>query len=270
MAELFGRRVTVTIGEKGKEGLFVDGLRVKFRVEQSDEATPNKARVEIYNLSKANRDRVEKPGNYLILRAGYQGMTSRVFEGDIPESGVLTTKNGPDFVTVFECGDGQKSFTESMVNSSFKPGTNIKDVFSTVTDSMGFAQGQQVGIKDETFLHGLALAGKSKDQMNFLTAKQGLQWNVQDGVLQIYPVGGSVGGVAVLLSPETGLIDSPKRGDKKIEIKSLLQAKIRPGQLIQLNSSFLKGQFVANKVIHEGDTHDAPFFSTIEIDLEKK
>ncbi len=270
MPELFGRRATVTIGEKGKEGLFIDGLRVKFRVEQSSEPTANKARVEIYNLSKANRERVEKPGNYLILRAGYQGLTGRVFEGDVPSGGVLTTKSGPDYITVFECADGQKALTETMVNQSFKPGTNIKDVFKTVVGSFGLAQGPQVGLKDETFLQGLSLSGKASDILTTITSKQGLQWSVQDGVLQIYPKGGSVGGTAVFLSSNTGLIESPKRGDKKIEIRSLLQSRIRPGQLVVLDSAFLKGQFVVQKVIHEGDTFEKPFYSTIEIDLEQK
>lgn len=270
MPELFGRRVTATIGPKGQEGLFVDGLDIKFKIEQSDEPNANKARIEIYNLSKTNRERVEKPGNYIILRAGYEGLVGRVFEGDVPTGGVLTQKEGPDFVTVFEAGDGQKALANTNVNLSFKPGTNIKDVFQTVSSAFGLDKGPQIGIKDETFLQGLSLSGKASNIMTQLTSKQGLQWSVQDGVLQIYPIGGSIGGTAVYLSAETGLIGSPKRGDKKLHIRSLLQARIRPGQLVVLNSSFLKGQFVVHKCIHEGSTFDKAFYSTIEIDLEEK
>lgn len=270
MPELFNRRVTATIGVKGQQGLFVDGLRIKFKVEQSNEPNANKARVEIYNLSKTNRERIEKPGNYLILRAGYEGLTGRVFEGDIPTGGVLTEKRGPDFVTVIEAGDGQKALTTTNLNVSFKPGTSIKDVFQTVTQSFGLDKGPQIGIKDEAFIQGLSLSGKAANILTTLTAKQGLQWSVQDGILQIYPIGGSIGGTAVYLSAETGLIGSPKRGDKKLMIRSLLQARIRPGQPVVLDSAFLKGQLVVEKAIHEGDTHDKPFYSDIEVDLEAK
>lgn len=270
MAELFDRRITVEIGEKGKPGILVDGLRVRFKVEQTSDSQANKARIEIYNLSKTNRQAAEKPGNYLVLKAGYGQSISRVFEGDIPIGGVLTHKQGPDFITTFDAGDGQKAITEKNISLSFAPGTNIKDVFKTLASSFGLADGPQVGIKDETFLNGLSLAGKVSNAMDILTAKQGLRWSVQDGVLQIHPVGKSTGKSAILLSANTGLIESPKRGDKKIEIKSLLQPSIRPGALIAIDTAFLKGEFVCDKVIHEGDNYDRNFFSNIEIEVEKK
>ena len=71
---LFDRQISVTIGPKGQKGLQVNDFRVKFKVEQSSEPQANKARVEIYNLSKDSRFSVERPGNYLILRAGYAQM----------------------------------------------------------------------------------------------------------------------------------------------------------------------------------------------------
>lgn len=269
-SQLFNRRITLTVGPKGEDGLFITELRIKFRVEQSSEANANKARIEVYNLSKSSRQLVEKPGNYLILNAGYGASPGRVFEGDIPPGGVLTQKAGPDFVTVFEAGDGLKQLQSAQVNQSFKPGINIRDVFETVADTFGLGKGAREGVQDEFLSNGLAVAGDSKAIMSQLTAKMGLVWNVQDGVLHIHPVGGARPGKALLISAKTGLIETPRRGDKQIEIKSLLQAQIRPGVLISLDSDFLKGELIVDKVIHEGDNYEKSFYSTIEVNQKEK
>jgi len=270
---LFNRVAQCTIGPKGQSGLFVDQLRIKFRVEQTADRQANKARVEIFNLSKASREGIERPGNYLILFAGYASdsekgrQVGRIFEGDIPEGGVLTSRQGPDVVTTIEAGDGLTQLNKASVDLSFSPGANIKDVVGSLASSLGFASGPQEGLRDETYLNGFIASGRSSDVLSGVLAKQGLRFNVQDGVLQIYPVGGSPGGEAVLLNSGTGLVGSPLRKDKGIEVTSLLQARIRPGALIRLDSENVKGTFVCEKVIHEGDTWGQEFYSKIELEI---
>ncbi len=55
----------------------------------------------------------------------------------------ITDIEGPDYITTFESGDGEKAYSESKLDLSFKEGVNIKDVFSTTdyiagTDRQGY------------------------------------------------------------------------------------------------------------------------------------
>lgn len=263
-AELFNRRVRVQIGKRGaKAGIDVTDLRVKFRVEQTGEAAPNKAKVEVYNMTRSRRQLVEKPGNYIILSAGYDNTIARIYEGDIARA--LTRMEESDYITEAECGDGLEQFQTANLDTAFKPGTPVKEVFKSLAAAFGLKEGAVKGIGDESFLQGLSLSGPIRNHLDGLTARLGLKWSIQDGALQVLPAGGSVSGRATVLSSDTGLIGSPKRKDKGLEIVSLLQPDIRPGRLVKLEGKFLKGIFVCDKVIHEGDTHEKEFYSKIEL-----
>lgn len=263
-AQLFNRRIRVQIGKRGaRAGIDVTDLRVRFRVEQTSTTTPNKAKVEIMNLTRSRRQQVEKPGNYLILHAGYDNTIARLYEGDVARA--LSRAEGPDYITEVEAGDGLEAYQSASLEQAYTPGTAVKDVFRTLASAFGLKEGSIQGVGDQSFLQGLSLSGPVRGHLDQLTARLGLQWSVQDGALQIKPKGAAVAGRATVLSADTGLIGSPKRKDKGLEIVSLLQPDLRPGRLVKLEGKFLKGVFICEKVTHEGDSHEGEFLSRMEL-----
>lgn len=239
------------------------GFRIGFKIEKDSSSTINKAEIRIYNLSSNSRSLAENKNNVVELFAGYGKQSKLLFRGN--PSRVISTVGGPDSVTTFEVGDGLKSFQNSRVDVSFKQGTPAKDIFQTLTNAMGLARGEQKGIPEKSFPSGLSLSGPVRDHMNYLSNKLDIEWSIQNGTIQILPKGKATDQAAFLLSAETGLIGSPNKKDKGLEVVSLLQPDINPGRTVEIQSKFVNGQFRVEKVSHEGDTSDTAWFTRIEI-----
>jgi hypothetical protein len=262
MSVLFDRRAVVTFGVRGQPGKRLEGLRVKFSIEKSDESYPNKASISIYNLNPSSRAEVEKKGLALVLSVGYGLELEDIFNGDIARP--ITVLEGPDYVTTFEVGDGEKAFQSSRVDVTYKEGTSMKDIFQGLATSLGQTIKDFSQIGPEKILNGLSLSGLSRSHLDELTAKSGLEWSIQDNALQVIKKGGSTNEQAVLLSPESGLIGIPKKKAEGIEFSSLLMPSIRPGRKVMLQSKFISGVFRCEKVTHKGDTHENDWFTTVE------
>ena len=263
--KLFERQIIVEIGVKGQPAQRYEGLRVKFHVEQTPAGTPNKGKIEVYNLSRQSAAVVEKPGSMVRLIAGYKGHSEVIYTGDISPKTSKTELDGTDYVTRMECADGIDVYQNASVEKSYAEGTPYKDVLTEVAQSMQeIGMPSITGVPDESVLGGLTLFGLSQKSMTDLTKKLGLDWSIQDAVVQVTKKGGATNDSAVLLSPQTGLVGIPKRKDDNIELTSLLQPSIRPGRQIELQSRRLNGRYIASKVIHTGDNFDKDFYTIIE------
>lgn len=279
MTVLFGRSVEVAIGQKGQVGRVISGLRVTFDIEKSLEKDPNKATVEIYNLSKQTLALVEDSQAYIVLRAGYGSTLKTLYQGDIAK--LATKRNGPDKVTSFECSDGEVELTTKTAELSFEPGAKFGQVFDTISGQLGFAPGKQQGInRNDTFLSGVSFSGFLGDSLSGLLGKQDLDWSVQDGQLQVLPPLGSTDEEVVVLTNETGLIGNPQRvkvinaalikskdvtkQNSGVSLVSLLNPEFRPGRRVKVMSREVTGVYRIQKINHKGDTHGQDYYSTLE------
>ena len=291
--QLYNRAFQLTIGPKNGKGLQIRRLRVNFFVEKNLDKQPNSARIQVYNLSKDSRSFVEQKDNVVILEAGYgewvrrpqaveetfEGDLKTIFIGDIAK--VRTERNGPDIITTIQCGDGEKAYSIAKVEASFSPGVKVDQVLSTILTSMKLGKGDVSGLNgQDIYQQGVSLSGPSRDHLDLITRKQGVEWSIQDDKLQILRPNQSITQEAVLLTPATGLIGTPfkdtivnqnvlesKKGEEAksgVEATSLLNAEIKPGRLIRIQSSFVTGDFKVKKVRHEGDNYGDSWYSMIE------
>jgi len=118
---------------------------------------------------------------------------------------------------------------------------------------------------------GATLNGSVARYLDQLAEEIGADWWIQDGALYFVTSGQPSPGVAMLVSPETGLISSPKdirkeQGNRVLGVKweMLLQPDFRPGQLVSLRSADYNGYYVAQKVKHQGDNWDDAFYTEVE------
>jgi|SRR5579884_2617901 len=275
MSLLYGRVAKVIVGPPGQIGKEVTDLRITFKIEKTSESNPNTATISVYNMAKDTRSLCEKKGNAVVLKCGYDTNIPLVFSGDIAKC--TTEKQGPDIITTMEAGDGQVAFDTSTFDQSFAPGATVQSIFQQVTGSFGVAVGPLLGIPNDSVNNGMTLSGDSKKHMDDLTKKYGMEWSIQDGQIQVAPKNTPVFGTAVLLNSETGLIGSPKRvkilkansdpllgdfnKDAGVTFRSLLNPKLKPGQLVSLQSVNVTGLYTCRKVVHSGDTHSMPWQS---------
>jgi hypothetical protein len=281
VSQLFNRLVRVTVIPTviGKyqtgdtvDAIVIENLRVQFKVAKDNKPEPNTAEILISNLSEQTRARLSDKGTRVILEAGYPGTLAQLFSGDA--TFVDQLRDGADWVTKIECGDGERAYNRARVNESFAPDTEASHVVTTVAKRIGLdignLQDQSEQIKGQ-FSNGYSARGTAATVLNKLLKAQGLEWSIQDGTLQVLQPGKPNKDLAIELSPESGLIGSPshgtpgERGDPPtIKIKSLLEPSFRPGGTVNLQSASQKGSFRIEKVEHTGDTEGADWYSELE------
>lgn len=259
---LFDRRWKVTIGPDGGAGKEWSDLRVAFKVEKNGDASPNKLDLTIYNLSAASRGFIQKK-QIVRLEAGYASPGPKLlFTGSIELAD--HEHQGPDWVTKIESADGVRAYRGTILSESFGPKTSEASVIRAIADKMKVTVGQLKGLSDDKYNQGRQLSGPARHELDALCRSRNLRWSIQDGVLQVIPAREALDQAAVLVSPATGLVGSPKRTETGIKLVMLLQGGINPGRVLQVESAVVKGTFVAENVDHEGDSHADPWYTTIE------
>lgn len=246
-------------------------LRVNFRVDKSLSKDPNVATVTIYNLASDNRKGLKKK-DPLIIEAGYTDTREQIFSGDI--NYISHQREGSDWVTYLESGDGSLAIATARINKAFGPNTTVYDFLKAVSAAMGVGLGNTITSLNpyttfrngmRKFSHGAVAHGKVDRVLDQYLAPAGLNWSIQDGELQILEPTSATLDDVVLLSSKTGMVGSPEVGEKgKIVVRSLLQGKIAPGRRIVIESRQVKGQYKIEKVTHVGDTYHQDWYTEAE------
>jgi len=157
----FGRQVKILIKQ-----LSIEDLRVKFNVEKSLVGYPNKANIQIYNMSVSSRQEIEEENIEVKLHAGYEN-PPLLFSGNIVN--VLHQKQGVDWITTLYCGDAIKDINDSIINKTLAPGATTETIFNELVESMeGVTKGITKGLTNcisgkQSLLRSLQLTGNVKD-----------------------------------------------------------------------------------------------------------
>lgn len=283
---LFKRSYAVNIGQLGQTaglqygtiGLHPAPLRIKFDIDKNMVGSSNKSKIELYNLSQQSRQGIKK-GYVIQLLAGYNGLISQLFLGNVLPNGLTSTRNGPDIVTSMECGDGESAITFSRLDKTYPAGTTLVQILSDVAVAMslitsynpvGVNAGIVLGIPNLVYNNGYVAHGPCNELLNVLLKPQGLEWSVQNGNLNITPIGKYNGQSAIVVSSETGMIGTPSSNDQFTQFTSLLNPRIIPGCLVQLQSenTTLNGFYTVRRCHYEGDTHDTKWQVACEAVLQ--
>lgn len=276
---LFNRDFAVTIGTKriaaraeGDKEKVKPTLRVAFKVEKSTNRDPNKARVAIWNLSPDNRATLQSEERVpVIIKAGYVDEIGQIFIGDLEFA--ASERQGPDWVTEFESGDGSRQYRSARINESRAAGTLLQDVLKLSSEALGLGLGNALekiqsgdfkgGLQE--FTTGVTLDGKASDILDKYMTAAGFEWSIQDGQLQVLRPNETTPELVPQLTFGAGLIGSPELGEAgKVRARSLLRSRLAPGSKVEIISTEVDGFFKIEKVIHAGDTWGNDWYSDLE------
>jgi hypothetical protein len=205
------------------------------------------------------------------IEAGYGDRVGQVFFGILRK--VSSWRQGPDWLTQISGGDGERSITTAKISRTFPKGTPLTSVVKALVTTLGVGEG---GLKNTLaalevggFLAGgrtlpkaITMHGDSATNLEQLMRSVGMGWSVQDGAFYAGPVGtATVPGTGPLLTPETGLIDTPQI-DKfgKVTGKSLLNADLLPGRVFRVESTRVTGNFIVEKTQHTGSSNGQDWY----------
>lgn len=239
-------------------------LRVKFDINKIG-GTSNKSKIELYNLSAQSRQTF-KVGYLVQLEAGYNGLTRILFAGNILNS--ISKRNGADIITSLECGDGEASITFASYDQSYPAGVTLVQILEDLTKALSLNVGSVLGIPQVTYNKGFTTHGSVRDALDKLLPPNGLEWNVNNGAVNIIPIDKHNGQSAIVLSKATGMIGVPSKGNDFTQATSLLNPQLVPGVPVQLisDTSSLNGFYKIRRSHFEGDSHEKKWEVSLEMD----
>lgn len=242
--------------------LEIESLRVQFRVTKTLAKSANTAEVQITNLAEHTRASLQDKSAKIVISAGYLNTLGQIFIGDVRTIDHL--REGPDWTTKIDAGDGERALSHARVSESFKAGIGIPDVVTVAAKKMGVdlsSATKQLSSDKRQFVNGYSMHGRASAELDRILTAAGYEWSIQDGRLQILKSGQATTEQIIVLSSDSGLVGSPEFGtsEKKkkppvIKFKALLSPEIKPGKRIAFDSKRHKGTHRVLKVVHTGDT----------------
>jgi hypothetical protein len=225
---------------------------------------PNTCELRIWNLSEESRAKLSAKVLKVAVNAGYKKTgTHQLYLGEV-RSG--TTKvDGADLITTVSSGDGEKAQQGTWINRPVGPGTPVVQVLETIAKEFkGIGLGNIAEVSALLSARGIAtfhptggaISGHAVQELTDLCRSAGLQWSIQDGVLQFVDVVKPRSNFAVLLSPATGLLGSPTVDAKgEVTATCAMIPGLRPGDLVVFDSVGVKGGYRIEEVEYAGDSH---------------
>jgi hypothetical protein len=232
------RRAQVIIGKAGS-GIQIEHLRIAFEVMKTAEKEPNKAVIKIYNLAPDNEARIKNEYDDVLLNCGYEGALRLVFRGNIQH--VFRYREGNDFITEIEAGDGDKDFRTAIMNETLAAGTDNAQLAARAAAS--FSGGTQPGAMSTTQRarrRGKVVSGATRNILTDLSKESGANWSIQDAQLTITQADDFAPGEAIKINADTGMLDTPEINDKGIAVKCLLNPLLKVNCPIWLDNNGIK------------------------------
>jgi len=268
------------------------GLKISFDIEKDLSKEPNKAKLEIYNLSDETRKKLEQADTEIELYAGYKdnGGAIKIFAGNTSQC--YSHDEGADVKTEMRIKDGKVAMRDTVVSLSYPPSSSAGSIITNISSQMGLPLVYGKGVTPTAYRDGYSFAGNATDALDEICAGQGFTWSVQNGVLQVIRAGSVVANQGIVFSPSSGLLGSPARivdassqedeetsereylrrdgkenTDKKAgwEIDTLLFPTVNPGDAVKLESRVIKGWFRVDSVRHEGTSYGGDWRSHFKL-----
>lgn len=213
-------------------------LRIAFEAKKTIISDVNELKLQVYNLepnkrNKLIKDKSQQNGEekYLqvILQVGYDDLVD-VFIGNVYEAG--STKKGTDFITTLVCKDGGFDFRNSFTSKTIAPSLSIVDELlkDMPNTNKGKITTPQPRARPKVMVGATAdLIGESlNDDESFFIDNEQLNIIKEDELLP---------GVAVVVSEDTGLLNTPQKLETFVIVETLMNPAIKCGGQVLLISS---------------------------------
>lgn len=242
------------------------GLACKFSVTKSvATARAGSLELEVYNLSRAHSAELAdlpRRTTFVSVDAGYEEGMSRIFTGNLRRA--IPRHDGASWVVKVTAGDGEFARRSARISRAFASGTSTSVAAQALADALGVGVGNAAsafrGVRlaggGEVFEDGHILHGNAAQALTDLCNASGQTWTIQDGTIQVLPLGGASARTAIRLGADSGLIDSPEIvGRNTVTVKCLLQPGLVPGQRVVIDSLLVQHEVRITEAKLTGETH---------------
>lgn len=219
-------------------------LTIEFNIVRNTLASANTASFSVKNLNPATRSNIYKDlynveeFRAIQFFAGYDDLQEgarlpMLFNGTIKSAYNNRSAGSVEFSTDIECFDGQLSAFDN-INLNVKKGTPLKDILKDVTNSMSDIGSFTVGNGlDQKTYRGTSLMGNPKDYLRNLSGKR---FFIDSRGVYILSENEVIDGSIKKIDKTNGILGTPRRQELFVEIDMLFEPRLKPAQLIQLES----------------------------------
>jgi hypothetical protein len=252
-------------------------LTIEFEIVRNNLASANTGEFTIYNLNSDSRKRLfkdkfdleswEKRANIgfraIQFSAGYLNpggtkMMPRIFNGDIRAA--YSARERTEYHTRLECFDGGLDMAASKIAAPMKAGVTKNQLIQTLVNAYPRVEKKVISSlvgQVSTTKRGLVLFGTVAEILKELTNNKFYIDNKQAFILKDDEV---IPGDYNIITADSGLIGTPRRADKFVELDLIFEPRIHVGQQIQLTAqteTVFNGVFKVTGVTHRGVISDA-------------
>ena len=266
----FDRQYRLAIGPAGGEGFEVGAttikqpipLHINFALQRADLESQNTGKIEVWNLSPAHLSMLDQKNCCVALRAGYGNRLPLIFAGVV--SYASTAKDGSDIKTEIEVNDSLIEIRNTYVSISYNGTVNWKTIMDDVAAKMGVAVTYSYNATFVDIPNGFSFVGLARDVIHKGCQCCGLEWSIQNGVMQIKKPGDVMSREVYVISSKTGMIGIPVRvvvsqtEDTKEnilgwDVEYLLNGAINVNDYVKVESNVVTGYFRVYSIEMSGD-----------------
>ncbi len=201
------------IGEKNEHGLAV---HINFTVERAQSTVLNTTKIKVWNLTRTQINILMVIGCSIQLMAGYGDSRPIIFTGTV--SNVCESLDGADRLIEIEAVDGFAETSETVISVSYKDkknGVSTYAVFLDIANALAlpveYSPSAEEILQNTSLGKKYSFSGYAQDSLDEICEAAGLNWDIQNGILEIRKSDESMRTVMHLLDRSTGLLGVPYR-----------------------------------------------------------
>lgn len=256
----------------------ISELKMVFKVTRSIDDNTHYMTMDIYNVStKGSNDQVKfLPDRGIQLEAGYEEINGTVFKGLIRNS--ITYRDGADIITRLYCLDTQR-LQDPYIAKSYTEPFNLNTLINDLVEEAGLKVVRQ-SIRFKNNLGAQVFEGKFRNIMNTLGKAHGFNFYVYNQEVYLFDSElGNLSQATYEINATTGLLESPVLTGLGINVKTMMEPKLKPNDRFVVRSGGLVpsadaleynkllttglGEQQVQTVIITGDTHGDEWYTEI-------
>ena len=275
MGDKLQRIVQVRVGPPGGTGRrFGDeddgtrGLDIQFTTHSGDYGRPGECSLRIFNLSDKSRRLLLDRTHVASLRVGYKGSGTRViFDGNPAPETLNVTRAGGDWITSITLRDGGLAYDRGRVEASFRTSVTGRQVLDEILRQTGMGEGQ-VDVASADWPRRYAYSGSARGALDELAKRSGPthRWFIRDGNLFILAASEATQETGPVFSSDNrNLVGAPEPLEGSgVRFKGMLDASVRVGRKVRLESKFITGWFKVVEASFVGDNFGGGFYVNVK------
>jgi hypothetical protein len=232
-------------------------LTVEFGIIRGLLSSVNEATISIINLAEKTRRRIFQDRYDLstyrrvIFKAGYGADIPIVFRGNLRQA--YSALVGTEWKTTLNAFDAGFAIVNGFTNITLPEGTTEAEALDRLMSSLPETLEPQIGDFNTVYSRGVTISGNTWQAIRNIVGQQGTAF-IDNEVPRALKHNEALTGYIAQIDAKTGLLDTPRRQDARVDIRVLFEPYVVLGQIIDLKSreSMFDGQYKVIGINHSG------------------